>query len=271
MTVSDTYLNICQQALADVGTRSKITDLPAPFGGGTDPSQEAYFCGLFLADVRDHLLRAARWNFAKRTNQLPLFKAAPGTNENPTPAPGRQSWNRAYPAPPWLYAYGYPGDSLYAHRLLGPSPQTNIQPPIFSGTTNLLTAYPRVPYSKFEASTDLFDASGNAISVTNTATSVTLASGGLGYLPGDTISLPNVQYPLSMIGPSGAPQAVTVTVTGVSSTGVITNINIESPGSYLITPSNPISAGVTNGLGTGATFNVSWIANSAASPPQTKT
>src|SRR6266567_1523251 len=270
MTVSDTYLNISQQALADIGTRSKITDLPIPFGNGNDPSQEAYFCGLFLADVRDHLLRAARWNFAKRTNQLPLLKAAPGTNENPFPAAARTSWNRAYPAPPWLYAYGYPGDSLYAHRLLGPSPQTNIQPPIFSGTTNLLTAYPRVPYSKFEVGTDLFDASGNSVALTYGAATVVVAAGGTGYLPGDTVSLPNVQYPFTTIGPPGAPQSITLTVTGISTIGAITAINIESPGSYAATPSNPLSVGATNGLGAGATFTVTWVANSATVPPITK-
>src|SRR6266700_5945842 len=162
MTVNDTALSLCQQALADIGTRSKITDLPSPFGTGTDASQESYFCGLYFADVRDHLLRAARWNFAKRTGQLFLWKAAPGTQENPTLLAGRTAWNPAYPSPPWLYSYLFPGDCLFVHRVIGPSPQTNVAPPIFSGTTNLLTAFPRVPYSKFEVASDLYDASGNA-------------------------------------------------------------------------------------------------------------
>ncbi len=259
MTVNDTALSLCQQALADIGTRSKITDLPSPFGTGTDASQESYFCGLYFSTVRDHLLRAARWNFAKRTEQLFLWKAAPGTQENPTPLAARTAWNAAYPAPPWLYSYQYPGPCLYVQRVIGPSPMTNVTPPIFSGTTNLLTAFPRVPYSKFEFATDIYDASNNLYNATNQAVTVAVSATGSSYTLGDVISLVNAQYPVTAVSWAGAPQAVNLIVTSVNTSGGVTGVKIASNGSYITpTPANPISIAGTTGLGTGATFNVTW-------------
>ncbi len=273
MTANDTYLGLCQRALADVGTRSTITDLAPPFGGGTDGSTESNLCGLYIADVRDQLLRAARWNFGKKTSQLSLFKASPGTQENPLVLAGRTGWSRAYPAPPWLYAYYYPVDALYIQRLIGPSPQTNNSPPIFSGVTNLLSAYPRTPYSKFEIATDAADASGNAIAFTNALSTITIANAGSGYLPGDVIVLANTQYQTpTVIGPAGWPQSIILSVGVVNTTGGILVIGVEGVGSYIYIPTNPVPvAFTTSSAGTGATFTVTMLSNAVINPPQTKT
>lgn len=64
---------------------------------------------LYYDNVRDRLLRAANWGFAKKVFTGNLLKSAPGTPDN-TDTPG--PWTKAWPAPPWLYSYGYPSDCL---------------------------------------------------------------------------------------------------------------------------------------------------------------
>lgn len=111
-------------ALAECGSRSTITAL-------NDGSPEASYCSLYYAPVRDHALRAARWNFAKRTDTLALWKALPGTPENPTP-PTLPGWLHSYPAPPWLYSYTIPTDFLYARSIIIQPNLTATTPPIYS-------------------------------------------------------------------------------------------------------------------------------------------
>ncbi len=128
-------------ALAEVGARSTITSI-------TDGSTEANYCNLYYEPTRLHALRAACWNFADRTDTVALWKALPGTPENPT-APTVPGWLHTYPAPPWLYSYKVPTDYIYARSVIAQPDLSTFTPPIFSaqvGSISQPTA-PRVPFA----------------------------------------------------------------------------------------------------------------------------
>jgi hypothetical protein len=72
-------LDVAKLSLAEIGTRSTINSLD-PL---VDTSEEALYASMYYALVRDHALRAAHWNFAKHDANLVLWKALPGTPENP--------------------------------------------------------------------------------------------------------------------------------------------------------------------------------------------
>jgi hypothetical protein len=158
---------ICQRALADIGTRSSIegVDLQNFDNGLALYGTESAYCGLYYAGIKDHILRAANWNFAKRTAQLTLWKALPGTPENPTPATV-SGWSPLYPAPPWVYSYVYPPDCLRARALIGQPQQVPIAPPIFSGSagTNPPISQ-RLPMARFEIASDFVDANGAPLTI----------------------------------------------------------------------------------------------------------
>jgi len=129
-------VNICNQALTDIGTRSTIASL-------TEDSQEAQACSLVYSTVRDQVLGMAFWNFARKTATLSELKSAPGTPTNPT-ASGNV-WSSDWPAPPWLYEYAYPSDCIQMRficpqfntgvdgvPIFGPSVMTSL--PAFIGT-----------------------------------------------------------------------------------------------------------------------------------------
>jgi len=86
-----TQLDVAKEALAQVGTRSKITSL-------SDGSAEAQYVSLLYAPLRDFLLVEGDYDFANIVNGL-------------TPAS---------PAPPlpWLQAYAYPTDCLRIRQLI---------------------------------------------------------------------------------------------------------------------------------------------------------
>lgn len=96
-----------------------------------EASQEARNCLILYEPTRDEILRAAHWNFARKTAQLTLLKAAPGTPEFIGTVPA--AWNPTLPAPPWLYEYAYPDDCVKARYIVpsvintwpGPVPLTS--------------------------------------------------------------------------------------------------------------------------------------------------
>lgn len=152
MTAATIQLSIAQMALADANSRSSITAL-------NDGSPEAVACTLYYGPVRDQALRAARWNFAKRTIDLTVWKALPGTPEATASMTSNGLWSRAFPPPPWLYSYVIPTDYLYARRCIGQGTAVgNPQPPIFP----LSNAYPSqwTPGARFEIANDPFDVAG---------------------------------------------------------------------------------------------------------------
>ncbi len=72
--------------------------------------------------------------------------------------------------------------------------------------------------------------------------------GGVNYSVGDTITLTG--------GTSTVPTVLTVTQIGVG--GVILGVDITTPGTYTVAPTNPISQGSSSGAGTTATFNLTY-------------
>jgi hypothetical protein len=151
-------LDFCKQALGEIGTRSTITSLAPP-----DGSPEAFYCNLFLDSTRDQLLRAAHWNFAGRTEAGVLWKALPGTPENPT-IPAGFLWSNRYPAPPWLYSYRFPADSPIQIRRVREQLPNGLDAlggiPLYSGGSTLQTNYNQLPCAVFEVANDRFDPSG---------------------------------------------------------------------------------------------------------------
>ena len=103
-------VDIANRALAQAGTRSKISSL-------TEASKEAEACQLLLTSTRDLALQLAPWDFARGAAALGLLKAKPGTPENQI-SPG-QFWDpTTTPTPPWLYEYAVPNDCVYVRWVL---------------------------------------------------------------------------------------------------------------------------------------------------------
>lgn len=80
----------------------------------------------------------------------------------------------------------------------------------------------------------------------------TVASGGTGYVVGNTITLTGGTF-LS---------AAILTVTAVTG-GAVTGVSVLRNGVYTAVPTNPVAQGSTSGTGTGATFTVAWSVNGA--------
>lgn len=124
-------VDVCNLALANIGTRSTIAAL-------TEDSNEARACNLWYATTRDEVTGMAFWNFARKTVNLSLIKSAPGTPTNPS-ATGT-AWTPDWPAPPWLYEYAYPSDCIQM-RFLSPQITTGVDGvPIFG--PNVITSPP---------------------------------------------------------------------------------------------------------------------------------
>jgi hypothetical protein len=246
--IDDTTLNICQRALGDIGTRSTITSVFP-----VDGSPESFYCNLYYEGVRDQILRAANWNFCKRSALLQLWKALPGTPENPTPAT-QSGWLPGYPASPWVYSYIYPPDCLRARNLVGQPQQVPIVPPIFSGSqgTNPPISQ-RLPMARFEVASDLFDQAGTAVGLTQGLVLVVGVTNGTGYVPGDFVTLAG--------GVFGVPAVLQVLQTGPS--GAATAVSVVRRGTYTTVPSNPVAQASTTGSGIGLTLTMSSTANPA--------
>jgi hypothetical protein len=96
-----TRSDIVNRALAAISAQADIVNC-------AENSKEAVAARLLYDPTRQALLRAAHWNFARKTASLSLLKAAPGTPENPEAA--AVAWSPEFPAPPWLYEYLVPAD-----------------------------------------------------------------------------------------------------------------------------------------------------------------
>lgn len=152
MTAASIKLDIMKMALSDANTSSSITS-------PSDGSPEANTCSLYYNYIRDQALRAARWNFAKRSVNLTVWKALPGTPEATAAATTTGLWSRAFPQPPWLYAYVIPGDYLYARRVIGQGTIIGIpSPPIFPYNSIYPTQW--MPGARFEIANDTYDLNG---------------------------------------------------------------------------------------------------------------
>jgi hypothetical protein len=165
---------VCNRALAAIGTRSTITSM-------AEASQEARNCLMLYTPTRDMLLRSAHWNFARKTAQLTLLKAAPGTPEFTDPTVSA-TWIPSYPSPPWLYEYAYPADCLKA-RFIVPSIITGWIGPVPITTAPIggspLANYTG-PYARFLIGTSQ-DGAGNqrTVVLTNQAQAILVYTGGI--------------------------------------------------------------------------------------------
>lgn len=93
-------VDLCKQALAEIGTRSTITAL-------NDGSTEANYCLLLYAPLRDFMLREGDYDFAMRSA--------------PTVVPATT------PPVPWSFIYTYPADAIRIRQLI-PSIWTPLDP-----------------------------------------------------------------------------------------------------------------------------------------------
>lgn len=136
-------VTICNRALQAMGTRTQIASL-------TEASVEARNCNLIYADTRDEVLSMAHWNFAKKTDYLSLLKQAPGT---PGGVATSSQWSTAYPAPPWLYEYAVPVDSVGIRSIVQQPINAYVGTPF---TSNGQSSYPYLVGSgaRFEVATD---------------------------------------------------------------------------------------------------------------------
>lgn len=123
--------DICNLALSAAMARSKITAI------ASDTSEEARICNLWYDHVLNHLIRAARWNFARETEALSLAG---------TPSSGS-----------WRYRYTLPANYLRAWYMEGFGAFTISGQNIL---TNIASEYePVLVYSGLVANPDNWDAS----------------------------------------------------------------------------------------------------------------
>lgn len=129
-------VSICNMALGQVGAQIPIQGISPPLPDG---STEANACALYYSTVIKNLMRAAPWNFTRKTVRATLLKAAID------PSTGAPSSNP--PPLPYAFEYLYPPDCLdlrFIPRIcyttssstssssvpLTTAPNTNIWPPM---------------------------------------------------------------------------------------------------------------------------------------------
>jgi hypothetical protein len=235
--------NLVNRALQASATRTNVTSGELT----NNTSNEAIQANLILSPLRDELIRMAPWNFAKNTINATFITSAPGTPENPSNA-GFLTWQKGIPAPPWAYEYQYPIDCA---RLISIVPQFATgfagAVPITTAVTGGVPSFWQGPPVKFQIAIDQFFS----------ATSIAIVAGGTGHAVGDVLTLATPSSGL------GAPAQVLVTTIGgggtITAGSLITDIFGEVlAGSYFTQPTNPVAQGSTTGVGTGATFNLTF-------------
>lgn len=161
-------VDIANRALGVIGNRSQIASL-------TENSAEARAANLYIESLRDELLRMAPWNCCRKTAQLSLVCAAPGTPENPTV--GTTSWQPGQPAPPWAYEYLYPSDCI---RPLWIVPQFTTGfasgVPITTAVTGGAPSFWNGPPARYEVALDQIDAGTGLPSVSGSDAKVILTN-----------------------------------------------------------------------------------------------
>jgi|SRR5215472_852701 len=244
---------IANLALQVIGTRTTVTAAELAAAA----SNEAIQFNLAYAQVRDELLRLAPWQCAKGMIPLQYITSLPGTPENQSIPGNLVQWTPGLPLPPWTYEYAYPTDCLRALYIV---PQFNpgvVGTPIYPVATS--TGYQATwqgPPIKFDVGNDQFYA----------VTGATPATGGTGYAIGDQITLATGPVTSS---PIGAPATLTVssigaggTVTGVTVVPTIFGEDTPQTGAYFAQLTTPQAQGSTTGVGTGATFTLTYTPRS---------
>lgn len=239
-----TTTDITNDALQLLGTRTTVASL-------AEQSNEAIQANLIINSLRDQLLRMAPWNCSFNFTNPTIITAAPGTPENTSA--GQTLWAKGLPPPPWAYEYQYPVDCLRACWLI-PATQTGFAGgvPITTAVTGGAASFWQGPPVKFKVQNDQF------FPVTAAAPSAP----GSGHAIGDVITL---AAGASTSPPIGAPAQLLVTgiggggsITSVSVVAVVADSNPAQGGSYFAQQANPVSQGSTTGVGTGASFTLTY-------------
>lgn len=264
-----TTLDIANRALQFFGSRTNMS--AAEFAAQS--SNEAIQTQLIMFKLRDELLRMAPWDCCRAFAPLTYISSIPTSPENSTAGP--PNWQRGLPAPPWAYEYQYPVDCLRAISVIPQYTTSGGGVPIYPPGTATGAAQSAFtgPALKFKVTTDRFFG----------VTAAAVAAAGTGYVIGDFIVLAQPTYtfiqsypPLEATIPSqtfsmpvGAP--VVLLVTGTGGGGAVTTVSVVNQiqgtddaagtvvgGSYFAPVTNPQAQGFTNGVGTGATFNLTF-------------
>ena len=238
--------DICNRSLQTIGTRTTVTDAEL----AASSTNEAIQFNLIFENLRDDLLRLAPWDCALKTANLTYISSVPGTPENTSPA--TQLWTPGQPAPPWAYEYQYPVDCLRAVYVI-PANQTGFASgvPITTAVTGGASSWWQGPPVKFKVAVDSF----------YPVTAAAVVAGGTGYAVGDIITLP--------LGPTtsppiGAPVQLRVATAPAGVVATVSVVNViageASPkgGSYFAPQTGTIAQDTTTGLGTGATFTLTF-------------
>lgn len=236
-------VSITNRALQSIGTRTTIASM-------TENSNEAIQANLVIEALRDELIRMAPWNCATDYVNLTLITSAPGTPENSTQP--TTLWAKGQPSPPFSYEYQYPVQCL---RPLWIIPQNLTG---FSGGIPITTAVTGYTPQFWLGSPVRFKV---ALDQFMPVTAATKVAGGSGYVVGDIITLP---YGATSAVPIGAPvqlQVATLSGSAVATVSVVNVVQGEATplgGSYFLVQSGTIAQDATTGVGTGATFTLTF-------------
>lgn len=242
-------VDIVNRALATIGTRTTVTATEL----ANNTSNEAIQSNLIYAPYRNQLLRLAPWNCAFQTASLAYITSSPGTPENTSPFTAL--WQKGQPAPPWAYEYQYPVDCLRGCWI---TPQTATGfaggVPITTAVTGGAPSYWQGPPVRFKVAVDQFYPIFGA----------QVVAGGTGYVVGDTITL--AYGPTSSTPIGGPAKLLVVTVGGGGAVTSVVPINqilgsaAPLSGSYFAPLTAAQAQGTTSGVGTGATFTLTFSA-----------
>ena len=134
-----------------IGARTAITNINPP-----DGSAEAAACATFYTPVIQSLLRAAHWNCARKQVAASQLKTlfVNGVLQTGTAAPPT----------PWWYEYAVPSDCLKVRFILNLTPQSQISPPLTSGSGQYPVPQTLAGFSRFTPALDT-DANNNPVKV----------------------------------------------------------------------------------------------------------
>jgi len=248
-----TKTDIINLALQSFGSRTSVTDAEV----AANSSNEAIQANLTYNNTRDSLLRMAPWDCAFNAANLNYITSVPGTPENTSAA--TDLWQKGQPMPPWAYEYQYPNDCLRACYMI-PALQTG-----FSGGVPITTAVTGGASSLWMGGPIRFRV---AIDQFYPVTAAVVAVGGTGYAVGDLITLASG---LTTNAPIGAPAVLQVLTAPAGAVGTVsivsqvidTAVAVPLGGSYFLPQINPVAQGSTTGVGTGATFTLTFGAQAS--------
>jgi hypothetical protein len=266
--------SMVNRALQSFGARTTVTAALLASNG----SNEAIQANIAYVPLRRRLLRMAPWACGFNTISMNYITSVFGTPENTTAA--QTIWTKGQPMPPWAYEYQYPSDCI---RACWVTPQTATGfasgIPITTAVTGGAPTFWQGPPVKYGVAQDQFF----------NVTAGSPVAGGTGYAIGDLIVLQlqpsttiitNILNPTpgSVIGtlaqppgfpagnPQGAPPIFQVTsiggggsVTGVAPYPTTRSEDTPYTGSlFYLYATQPVAQNYSTGLGTGATFNLTY-------------